>query len=89
MLCLDRLYDPDHHVIRVVGIFPALQHDRPEAKTVTVRRTFGNLFGSQSVPLGIFVATSDTAVIAVVFAVVGKFYKASYIDLVAVVFPCN
>ena len=71
-------------VIKIV--FTALEYESSESQGVAVFATFENFPVRKSVSLNIFVTALQTAVIAIVFTVVGKFYKSSYKDFTTVIF---
>ena len=68
-------------------ILSALHNKGTESETVALVTAGEYLLLCKTVSLGTAVITSYSAVIAVVAAVIRKFYKTSDIYLVAVVFP--
>ena len=78
-----------HPVIGKVRIFASLQHKSTKSKTIpffTARKYF--LF-CQTVSVRIRIISSNPAVIAVVFTIIGKFYQAANVHFVPIVFSSH
>ena len=72
-------------VIRIMRILATLQHEGAEAEPIAFGAAGQNFFLCQTVAFREAVAGADTAVVAVVFAVIGEFNQTTDIDLVAVI----
>ena len=79
----DQLCDP---VIRIPGVLAPLEHKGPEPKGITFPAALHNFFPAQTVTFRPAVSFSDPAVVAVVFAVIGKLDQSSDVNAVSVIF---
>lgn len=75
-----------YHIIAVIRIFSALQYKRSEAKLIACFTAIKYLLLAEPVALCLLVTAPYSAIITVVFTVVGKFYQTSDINVLAVVF---
>ena len=79
--------------LRKISILASLQHKGPEAQIVSLPAAMENILFCKTVPGCIFIASSDTTVIAVIFAVIGEFDQTSDKNPVSVDFfpnfPCQ
>ena len=89
MLLADSADDSADFVIRIIRILATLQHEGAEAKSIAFGATGQDFFLCQTVACREAVAGADTAVVAVVFAVIGEFNQTTDIDLVAVIFTAE
>ena len=76
-------------ILGAVGqVFTALEHKGSEIQLISDVSAFENLFTGQMVALGLRIAFPYSAVIAVVFAVAGKFNDPPQVNFISVVlFP--
>ena len=75
-----------YSLVRKIRVLPALQHERAVPQGVPLLAAREYLLFAKSVSLRVFVSAAYAAIIAVVFAIVRKFYKPSDVYLVSVVF---
>ncbi|EFY04579.1 hypothetical protein HMPREF9443_01451 [Phascolarctobacterium succinatutens YIT 12067] len=85
MLLADGADDGADFVIRIIRILATLQHEGAEAEPIAFGAAGQDFLLRQTVAFREAVAGADTAVVAVVFAVVGEFNQTTDIDLVAVI----
>ena len=74
----------DQFFICIISILPTLEDKGTESQFIAFFAACKDIFFCQAVALGVSVAPADPAVIAVIFAVVGKLNQATYIDLVSI-----
>ena len=79
-------YNSAHYTVRKESAFSALQHKRSETESVPYFAARNYFILRKAVSLSIFVIPADTAVKAVVFAVIRKFHKPAEIHFIAVNF---
>ena len=72
-------------IVRIIGVFAALQHKRAESQAIALPAAVQYFFFAEAVPGSLTVVPADAAVKAVVFAVAGKLNQAADKDGVAVV----
>jgi uncharacterized membrane protein YagU involved in acid resistance len=75
--------------IGIVNILPALEHIGPETQHISRIGAVEDFLFGQPVTLNLIVAAAYSAVIAVVFTVIGKFNKAPDINLGPVPLPAH
>ena len=75
-----------YHIITVIRIFSALKYKRSEAKLIACFTAIKYLLLAEPVALCLLVTAPYSAIITVVFTVVGKFYQTSDINVLAVIF---
>ena len=80
----DRGDDGADLVVGIVGILAALQDKGAESERIALAAAGEDVHQLQPVAGGVPVSVPDAAVVAVVFAVVGKFDESAHIDRVAV-----
>ena len=85
MLPADGADERTDFVICIIKVLAALQHEGAKAQFVAFSAAGKNFLLRKAIALGKAVACTDTAVVAVVFAVIGEFYQPADIDLVAIV----
>ena len=71
----DSSYDLCHSLIIEIRILSSLKDKGTKSQFIPCPAAVQDLFLGQPVPGGVFVASADPAVIAVVFTVIGKFNK--------------
>ena len=81
---LDRRHQVADPFIRKIGVFSALQHKGAKSKLIPRRAAGEDLLLREPVALGTCIAPADTAVITVIFAVVGELDQPADIDLFSV-----
>ena len=85
------LYGADYRYdefVRVIRVLTALQYKGAETELVAHVAARKDQIFAEAIALGIRVATSDAAVIAIVFAIISEFYQAAEVNLLTVVlFP--
>lgn len=77
---------PDDVFYPFVGlhrVFPALQDKCAEAQTIAVFAACKDLFFAESVPVDVGVACPDSAIVAVVPAVIAHFNQSPDVDVVS------
>ena len=79
-------YNSAHYTVRKESVFSVLQHKRSETESVPFFAARNYFILRKAVSLSIFVIPADTAVKAVVFAVIRKFHKPADIHFIAVYF---
>ena len=84
MYGLDCFYDMAQIQIRIMGIFPTLQHKSAIPQFVTFFCTLQDVFLGQAISLSLCIAFSDTTVVAIIPAVICKFDQAAYKHRIAV-----
>ena len=89
MLLADGADDSADYVIRIIRILATLQHEGTEAEPIAFGTAGKNFLLCKAVAFRKAVAGADTAVVAVVFAVIGEFNQTTDIDLVAVIFTAE
>ena len=75
-----------HPFVAVIRIFPSLQYKGPESQLISIFTAGKDLLFCQPVAFRIPVAPANTAVIAVIFTVIGKLNETSGIDLIPIIF---
>ena len=78
--------DPLHPFVVVIRIFPSLQYKGPESQLIAIFTAGKDFLFCQPVALRIPVAPANTAVIAVIFTVIGKLNKTSGINFIPIIF---
>ena len=85
MLLANGADDSADFVVCIICIFAALQHESAKAEPIAFGATGQDFLLRQTVAFREAVAGADTAVVAVVFAVIGEFNQSADIDFVAVI----
>ena len=85
MLLADGADNSADFVICIIRILTTLQHEGTEAEPIAFSAAGQDFLLRQTVAFRKAVACADTAVVAVVFAVIGEFNQTTDIDLVAVI----
>ena len=85
MLLADSADDSADFVICIIRILTTLQHEGTEAEPIAFSAAGQDFLLRQTVAFRKAVACADTAVVAVVFAVIGEFNQSADIDFVAVI----
>ena len=80
---LDRANQAGDAPVGEIRVLPALEHKGPKSQLVSGPAALQNLLFCQAVAGSAAVVPADTAVIAVVFTVIGKFDEAPDVDLVS------
>ena len=78
-------HDIRDHLVRIERVLPALKDEGAKSEFMSLVRAKKDLLLCETVPLALRVSGADTAVEAVVPAVVGKFDQAAQIYLIAVI----
>lgn len=65
---------------------PSLEHKCPKSQLIAILAALQDFFLRKAVTAGIPVRTADPAVIAVISAVIGKFYQTSCIYFISKIF---
>ena len=88
-LRIQRPYLPDNlrqFFICIIWILAALQHKCPKAKFIAIGTAVKYLLFRQTIALCISVAISNSAIIAVIPAIIGKFNQSTGINICAIIF---
>ena len=84
-----RPYLPDNlrqFLICIVRIFTPLQYKCPKSQLIAIGATIQYLFLCQTITFCISVTISNSAIITVVLAIVGKFNQSTSINICAIIF---
>ena len=76
-------------VVCIIRILATLQHEGAEAEPIAFSAAGQDFLLRQTVALRTAVAGADTAVVAVIFTVIGEFNQTADIDLVAIILPAD
>ena len=74
-----------HPLVCEIGIFSALKHKGAETEIISLATAGENLVETQAVAVCMWIATANSAVEAVIFAVVGKLNQSAQKDFLMVV----
>lgn len=70
--------DRDHTGIGVVRVFPTLKHKCAKAKSITFFATLKNFFFGKAVPIRKLIASTNTAIKAIILTIISEFDQTAF-----------
>ncbi len=82
---MNRRNNVGHAIIGIIAILAALQDEGAKAKFIAGSAAGEDVFLGKAIAADIGIALSDSAVIAIIFAIVGKFDQSTDVDVISVI----